>query len=188
MRVNAGSAKGKKLKSSSTKEVRPTSDKVKAAVFNTIGQNLEGKMFLDLFSGTGGMGIEALSRGADSCVFIEKNRECVKIIYENLKITGLSHRARVFKTDVIRGLAKLQKENLSFDFIYMDPPYFKPLYIPVFEAILEKGLLKKDGALIVEHFKNIIFPEKVSGIEQGKIKKYGDTVITYYYFTKEGVL
>ena len=187
MRVNAGSAKGKKLKSRPGKDVRPTSDKVKEAVFNTIGQNQEGSHFLDLFSGTGGMGIEALSRGADSCVFIEKNTECVKIIYENLKITGLSHRARVIKTDVFRGLAKLQGENQRFDFIYMDPPYFKTFYVPVIEAISERGLLKKDGVLIVEHFKNIIFPEKVFELEQGKIKKYGDTVITYY-FIKEGIL
>ncbi len=187
MRVNAGFSKGKKLKSLSGKEVRPTSDKVKAAVFDTLGQNLEGKNFLDLFSGTGGMGIEALSRGAEYAVFIEKNTDCVKIIYENLKITGLDSRARVIKTEVFRGLAKLQREKLTFDYIYMDPPYFGPLYVPVMEAVSEKGLFEKDGILIVEHFKNIILPEKVFGLRQGKEKKYGDTIITYY-FKKEEVL
>ncbi len=186
MRVNTGSAKGKKLKTIPGIEVRPTSDKVKAAVFNTIGQDLTGSHFLDLFSGTGGMGIEALSRGADLSVFIEKNIVCVKIIYENLKITGLDQRAVLLKTDIFRGLAKLSRENKSFDFIFLDPPYFKSLYIPVLEAISEGEFLKRDGFLIVEHSKQILMPEKVFSLEQGKIKKYGDTMITYYHFTKGG--
>ncbi|UNC92765.1 16S rRNA (guanine(966)-N(2))-methyltransferase RsmD [Candidatus Contubernalis alkaliaceticus] len=186
MRVNTGSAKGKKLKTIPGIEVRPTSDKVKGAIFNTIGQDLTDCNFLDLFSGTGGMGIEALSRGADLCVFIEKKLECVKIIYENLNITGLAQRAVVIKTDIFRGLAKLSRENMCFDFVFLDPPYFKSFYVPVLEVISEGELLKRNGSLIVEHSKQIIMPEKVFRLEQGKIKKYGDTMITYYHFTKGG--
>lgn len=180
MRVIAGTAKGRIIKSPAHTGVRPTSDKIKGAVFNIIGPYLDKKTFLDLFAGSGSMGIEALSRGASSSFFIEKNMNCVKIIKENLKITGFSSKAKIFKIDVVKGLKILHKNELVFDYIFMDPPYFKPFYLPVLKDIAEKHLLKEDGCLMVEHFKDIILPEKINPLTMKCIRKYGDTLVSFY--------
>ncbi len=182
MRVIAGTAKGRIIKSPTHKGVRPTSDKIKGAVFNIIGPYLDEKKFLDLFAGSGSMGIEALSRGADYCVFIEKNAECVKIIKENLKISVFLGQTQVVKMDVVRGLNFLHKKEFLFDYIFMDPPYFKSFYVPVLEEIVEKKILKKDGTLIVEHYKDIILPEKIKSLTQKWIRKYGDTRLSFYTY------
>jgi len=185
VRILAGYAKGRKLKGYSRKDVRVTSGKVKGAFFNVIGPYLEEKKFLDLFAGSGSVGIEALSRGADYCVFIEKNVECVKIIYENLKIAGVSSPAKIFKMDVSRGLKKMKKDQLVFDYIFLDPPYFKYLYIPILEKIAESNILKLNGIVIVEHHKSIFLPEAIKGLHKKQLKKYGDTWITFYNLQRE---
>ncbi|RQD69534.1 MAG: 16S rRNA (guanine(966)-N(2))-methyltransferase RsmD, partial [Tindallia sp. MSAO_Bac2] len=180
MRVITGKARGRKLKMCFDKEVRPTSQRAKEGIFNKIGPYLEGEVFLDLFAGSGSMGIEAISRGAELCIFIEKNSECVKIIYENLKITGLCDFARIYKMDVRKGLKKILKEKISLDYIFMDPPYFKDYYIPVIEEIERLSILKETGILIVEHYKGIVLPERINRLEKGEVKKYGDSWITYF--------
>ncbi len=184
MRILAGSAKGRKLKGFSRKDVRVTSGKVKGAIFDVIGPYLDEQQFLDLFAGSGSVGIEALSRGAESCVFIEKNAECVKIINENLRKAGLSS-AKVIKMDVYRGLKKINKNQAIFDYIFMDPPYFRHLYVPVLEEIAESNILKKKGTVIVEHHKSISLPEVINGLHGNEIKKYGDTCITFYNLQRE---
>lgn len=187
MRVITGRARGRKLKTCFHKEVRPTSQRTKEGIFNKIGPYLEGKVFLDLFAGSGSIGIEAISRGAELCVFIEKNSECVKIIYENLNITGLRDFARVYRMDVRKGLKKIRKEKIWFDYIFMDPPYFKDFYMPVIEEIEKNSILKETGTLIVEHYKDIELPEKINMLFKGEVKKYGDSWITYFYKSLEEV-
>ncbi len=124
MRIIAGSAKGRALKSPRNILIRPTADKVKAAFYSMIGgAYLEGSKFLDLFAGTGNMGIEALSRGAMRCVFVDKSRRSIRLIRENLNLTGFNERAWVLGCDVIRALAILRKEEACFNIIYIDPPY-----------------------------------------------------------------
>ncbi|RQD77839.1 MAG: 16S rRNA (guanine(966)-N(2))-methyltransferase RsmD [Candidatus Syntrophonatronum acetioxidans] len=181
MRVITGKARGRKLKDCPRKEVRPTSQRAKEGIFNKIGPFLEGKVFLDLFAGSGNIGIEAISRGAELCIFIEKNSECVKIIYENLKNTGLNDFARVYRMDVRKGLKEVHKEKILLDYIFMDPPYFKNFYVPVIEKINNYSLLKEKGILVVEHYKSIDLPEKINSLVKGEVKKYGDSWVTYYF-------
>ena len=124
MRIIAGSAKGRVIKSPRNSLIRPTADKVKSAFYSMIGgAYLEGLKFLDLFAGTGNMGIEALSRGAIRCVFVDKNRRSIRLIQENLHLTGFNERAWVLGCDIMRALAILRKEKACFNIIYIDPPY-----------------------------------------------------------------
>lgn len=188
MRVMGGKARGRRIKSCPGREVRPTPEKVKGAVFSMLGDCLEGKIFLDLFAGTGNMGLESLSRGTKCTVFIEKKLEYVKIIYENLELTGLNPggQARVLRGDALKGIQRLYREGFSADYIFVDPPYFKNLYLPVIQAVAENQVLKKGGKLIVEHFKKHPLPQEAWGMVKGQEKKYGDTLITFYARREEG--
>jgi len=123
MRVITGSAKGRLLKPPRNRKIRPTADKVKNAFFNMIGNTVRGGSFLDLFAGTGSMGIEALSRGAVRCVFVDNGRDSLRLIKENLYRAGFQKGADVLNCDFTRALKMLKKNEESFDIIYIDPPY-----------------------------------------------------------------
>ena len=122
MRVIAGSAKSMPLKTIAGMETRPTTDRIKETLFNMLQPHLCESRFLDLFAGSGGIGIEALSRGADYCVFVEKNRKAAAVIRENLRFTKLEDRGQIYTGDVFQVLVQLEGEE-PFDCIFMDPPY-----------------------------------------------------------------
>lgn len=149
MRVIAGKARGHPLKSLATKEVRPTGDRVKEALFNMIRPRLSGADFLDLFAGFGGVGIEALSQGAGKVFFMEQNLRVVKVLKENLKKTSLEEGARVFQTTLPAGLKVLA--GRSFPLIFLDPPYQSKLILPVLQTISSLQLLSPGGLIVVEH-------------------------------------
>ncbi len=149
MRVIAGRAKGRVLVSREGEQTRPTGDYCKELLFNCIAFSLPGASFLDLFSGSGAIAIEALSRGAKEAVLVEKDPEALGCIRANLEKTGLAGEARVLAMEVEKALEKLRAEGKHFDFIFMDPPYRKGFE----EKILSLGiggLLKEDGVLIIE--------------------------------------
>lgn len=139
MRVIAGAAKGHKLQTIEGLNTRPTTDRIKETLFNIIAFDLPESRFLDLFSGSGAIGIEALSRGADTAVFVEQAAECQKVITENLTHTKLMERARLIKSDVLTGLAQLSAEQETFDIIFMDPPYAAGLAEPTLEKSFPAG-------------------------------------------------
>lgn len=147
MRVIAGSAKRMPLKSLGGMETRPTTDRIKETLFNMIDPWIAGCRFLDLFAGSGSIGIEALSRGAKEAVFIEKNPKAMEIIQENLEFTRLKERAVTIQTDVLAGLQRLEEK---FDYIFIDPPYHKLLEAAVLREIMARELLEHDGLVIVE--------------------------------------
>ncbi len=149
MRVIAGTARRLTLKSIRGTKTRPTLDRYKETLFNTIQGYVPGAKFLDLFAGTGSIGIEALSRGAESCIFIENDREAVKVINENLEITRLADRAEVMTSDVINGLIMIEKKG-PFDVIFMDPPYDMGLEIRVLHYLSGSKLADDDTLIIVE--------------------------------------
>ena len=126
MRVIAGSAKSMPLKTIAGMETRPTTDRIKETLFNMLQPHLCESRFLDLFAGSGGIGIEALSRGADYCAFVEKNRKAAAVIRENLRFTKLEDRGQIYTGDVFQVLVQLEGEE-PFDCIFMDPPYQKEL-------------------------------------------------------------
>lgn len=146
MRVISGTAKGRKLKEPAGFQIRPTSDKVKESVFNMIQFDLPGKRVLDLFAGTGQMGIEALSRGAGSSVFVDSNPAAVKLIYENLKLCGFMELASVHTRDAIRFL----EGDETYDIVFLDPPYDMPLADRALSGIIEFDKLNIDGIIICE--------------------------------------
>ncbi len=149
MRVIAGTAKGHKLQSPEGIEIRPTIDRIKETLFNIIAPDLDECKFLDLFSGTGAIGIEALSRGAKQAVFVDNSSK--KIIEYNLNHTKLNDKAQIYADDVFDIINKLGKQQEKFDIIFLDPPYKKNYADECLLSIKNKNILNDDGYIIVEH-------------------------------------
>ncbi|HIZ66580.1 MAG TPA: 16S rRNA (guanine(966)-N(2))-methyltransferase RsmD [Candidatus Blautia pullicola] len=149
MRVIAGSAKSMPLKTIPGLSTRPTTDRIKETLFNILQPRMCGCRFLDIFAGSGGIGIEALSRGADFCAFIEKNKKAAMVIEENLRFTRLGDRARVYSRDVFSVLGELEGEQ-PFDCIFMDPPYEQKLEQRVLEALSHSSCADSSTLIIVE--------------------------------------
>ncbi|HPU01016.1 MAG: 16S rRNA (guanine(966)-N(2))-methyltransferase RsmD [Firmicutes bacterium] len=177
MRVIAGSAGGTKLKAPRGSGVRPTSDRVKEALFNILGARVCQALVWDLFAGSGAIGIEALSRGAAECVFVERNRRHMGMIKENLARTGLAGRARLICLDVLKALEMLSREGRQADLIFLDPPYQEENVPQVLQAIELHGLLREGGLIVLELFARIrLWPVEQPEVEQ---RRYGDTVLAF---------
>lgn len=149
MRVIAGSAKSMPLKTIPGLETRPTTDRIKETLFNMLQPYLCQSRFLDLFAGSGGIGIEALSRGADFCAFIEKNRKAAAVIGENLAFTRLSDRAALYNRDVFAALSLLEGEE-PFDCVFMDPPYGQGLEKAALEYLAFSSLADENTTIVIE--------------------------------------
>ena len=177
MRVIAGSARGRLLKTRKGLETRPTAARVKEALFNILANKIVNCSFLDVYAGSGGIGIEALSRGAQSCVFIEKSSLCAKIIKDNLSLTGLTDRAAIFNMDAVAGLTYLHKKAASFDLIFFDPPYDSH----ELEQTLKKAmpLLLPGGSAVVEHHRQNHSWYNADHWTKIREKTYGDTTLSF---------
>lgn len=176
MRIIAGEFKGRRLESPADYSVRPTTDKVKEALFSILSQQIWGSRVLDLFAGTGNLGIEALSRGAAECVFCDSSRDSIKLIKSNIahcKAQG----ARVIPGDFRKTLANLDGQ---FDIILLDPPYDKEFLEPAFELIREHDLLAEDGVIVAEHRREEELPDEFHGFEKIKERKYGIIKLSIY--------
>lgn len=171
MRVITGSARGRKLKTPSGFDVRPTTDSVKEAVFNIIRDDVEGRRILDLFAGTGQMGIEALSRGAASAVFVDSSADSLKIVKENLKLCGFE--AVTVRSDALGYLKHCGK----FDIVFIDPPYDSGMYAPVLNAIYQIDILSENGIIIVESRRDCELPAPVAPYVALREYNYGKVKI-----------
>ncbi|MEW6274333.1 MAG: 16S rRNA (guanine(966)-N(2))-methyltransferase RsmD [Bacillota bacterium] len=180
VRIIAGACKGRRLKIPPNWPSRPTADRVKEALFNILAPVLTGSRFLDLFAGSGNVGIEALSRGAEMAFFVEKDPRAVKTIYHNLVALSLLSCARVFREDVFIALKRLDKKGERFDIIFLDPPYQQRLELPVLERIGEHNLLKPGGRIIVESSKREVLPSRVNNLLLERQEKYGDTMLSFF--------
>ena len=150
MKIISGSARGMNLKSPRGKKIRPTSQKVKGAFFNIVHDNIHEADFLDLFSGSGGMGLEALSRGAKKCIFVDKDKDSARLIRENIRLAKMQGKAIVYQGDVQRVLYSLFKKERGFNIIYIDPPYEYKKITEILLLLRETGLLIKGGIIGVE--------------------------------------
>jgi len=150
MRVIAGSARHLNLKTIPGMDIRPTTDKTKETLFNVLNADVPYSVFLDLFSGSGSIGIEALSRGAEKCVFVEDSNKALACIDENLTFTKLKDRADVMPMDVFAALKTLSRKGDKFDIIFMDPPYNRELEKKALEIIASSDLLNEDAIIVVE--------------------------------------
>lgn len=180
MRVVSGTRKGKILKAVPGSSTRPTTDKVKEAIFNMIGPYFDGGIGLDLFAGSGGLGIEALSRGAKKVIFVDKDRKAIQTIYDNISSCGLEEKAEVYRNDAERALKAIKKRELAFEFIFLDPPYKKQQLIMLLEIIDKEHLLAPKGKIICEHGSEVQLPDFVGHLSVQKREKYGIITITIY--------
>lgn len=188
MRIIAGTAKGRTLKSRKGLETRPTLDRVREAIFNILGEKIINARFLDLFAGSGAIGLEALSRGAACCYFNDKNKEACLIIKENLTKCAFKQPALVYKMDSFAFISDLaQKNTVSFDIIYIDPPYEADFYFLLFQRLGEAKLLGAEGIIIIETDKKASLQEEYSLVQKEnrlmklfKKKQYGDTIVWFY--------
>ncbi|MBU0686358.1 MAG: 16S rRNA (guanine(966)-N(2))-methyltransferase RsmD [Candidatus Margulisbacteria bacterium] len=179
MRVIAGEAKGRKLKAPAH-GVRPLTDRAKETLFNILNPNIEDANFLDLFAGSGSVGIEALSRGAKLSFFVEKSRDVVKFIYANLGSTGLRDRAEVFLLDVRRAIKILDSKGAKFDIIYVGAPYGSKDFVPSLELLGNSSLLHSKAIVVAEHRSRDAIPENINKLSKYREKKLGDTTLSFY--------
>jgi 16S rRNA (guanine966-N2)-methyltransferase len=175
MRVITGSARGRRLKELEGMETRPTTDRVKEGLFSIIQFEIEGRRVLDLFAGTGQLGIECLSRGAASAVFVDRRSDALKLIRENLKTTDLSDRASVISGDALEFL-KSRRER--FDLIFLDPPYGAGLLEPALEQIVRFDILSPHGIIVAEHPSETVLPPLPAPYRVHRAYRYGKIGVT----------
>lgn len=183
MRIIAGKCRHLPLKTPEGLNTRPTQDRIKETLFNMIQSQLFDCDFLDLFAGSGGIGLEALSRGANSCVFVEQNKEAIACIEDNISFTKLNDQARLIKEDVFCALKKLEAEgHTPFSIIFMDPPYNKELEKQVLDYLKTSSLIDADTLIIVESDLNTDFSYLDEyGFECTKFKKYKTNAHSFIY-------
>lgn len=180
MRVISGKARGLKLNAPKNEDVRPTTDRVKESLFNIINSYVLDSNVLDLFAGTGSLGIECLSRGANKCVFVDKSKESMAIVKSNIKKARVENESITLNTDFKNAIVSLGKKGEKFNIIFMDPPYYKNMFIDALSAVDENNLLEEDGIIVVEHDTVDSFPENVGRLYKNRDKKYGNTTLTFY--------
>ena len=180
MRIISGSARGLKLKPPTNMDVRPTTDRVKESLFNIINFQLRDSNILDLFSGTGSLGIECLSRGAKKCIFVDNSRDSVEIIKHNLKISKFESVSEVLTSGAVAAVNKISTGREKFDIIFMDPPYLKDFVTPTLEKISESNILQEDGMIIIEHDYKDEITDRVGNIVKYREKKYGKIMISFF--------
>lgn len=175
-----GSAKGRSLKTVKGQEVRPTSDRVKESLFNVIGARVFEARFLDLFAGSGGVGVEALSRGAAFVTFVDLQTAHLKVVEENLRTTGLIDRAELLRRDARAALLDLGKRGRTYDLIFVDPPYSQELCPVSLAGIAANGLLAPEGWVLCEHHGKDPMPESVGELRRFRELSFGETAISLY--------
>jgi 16S rRNA (guanine966-N2)-methyltransferase len=185
MRVIAGTYRSRILKSLKGLALRPTSDRLRETLFNVLGSGVAGSRFVDLFAGTGAIGIEALSRGAAEVVFIENHPPAVNLIRRNLASLEISSRCTVLSADALRGLELLnsrqKKEKPAYDYVFLDPPYAAAGdYARVLEFLGSADLLAASGIGIAEHRRKFNLPEKAGALRRVRVLRQGDAALSFY--------
>ena len=179
MRIISGTSKGRKLVTPRSHSVRPTSDRVKESIFNILRGEIEGNRVLDLFAGTGNLGIEALSRGAEKAIFVEKRRQTIRLIQRNLAQFGLEDRSEILPMDANRAIGILEQRGESFDLILMDPPYEKGLIQKTLRKLNSHPIYCGDSILVIEHHRREPLPLTVEGWDLIRQQRIGDTLISF---------
>ncbi|MBM7643609.1 16S rRNA (guanine(966)-N(2))-methyltransferase RsmD [Streptococcus loxodontisalivarius] len=177
MRIVSGEFGGRPLKTLEGKTTRPTSDKVRGAMFNMIGPYFDGGRVLDLFAGSGGLSIEAVSRGMDEAVLVEKDRRAQAIVQENIKMTKSEKQFSLLKMEAERAISQLAG---TFNLIFLDPPYAKEQIVANIEALDARGLLAEDVMIVCETDKSVELPEEIASVGIWKQKTYGISKVTVY--------
>ncbi len=179
MRIISGTSKGRKLVTLKSQSLRPTSDRVKESIFNILREEIEGGMVLDLFAGTGNLGIEALSRGAKKVIFVEKGQHALGLIQRNLAQFGLEEQSEILPTDANRAIGILKQRGKTFDLIFMDPPYEKGLIEETLTKLSSHQIYHGDSILVIEHHRRELLPPIINRWNLIRQRQMGDTVISF---------
>lgn len=185
MRVISGSRKGLPLKAVPGTNTRPTTDKVKESIFNMIGPYFDGGIAVDLFAGSGNLGIESLSRGIDNCIFIEKDPKAIQTIKDNLTKCRLEDSGEIFKADATRAVKAIVKRELQVDLLFVDPPYNQLKYYELVQTLVDNGCMSESAIIVCEHEKNVTLEPAYGDFKLVKKELYGGTVISIYRCLKE---
>lgn len=182
MRIITGIAKGIKLKAPQGLETRPTTDRVKESVFNILSDIVVDARVLDLFAGTGNLGLESLSRGAKSAVFVDQSSESIGMIKENATHTKLVDHTEIYKNDVLRALDRFVQEQRSFDLLFCDPPYQKGFVQAVLEKLDKQPIMAHDGIVVMEHSRHEPIADEWEHLQLRRTERYGETLISFLLY------
>lgn len=180
MRIVAGEFKGRKIETPKGYDVRPTTEKVKEALFSMLSDMMEDSVCCDLFSGTGNLGLEAISRGAAECIFCDNSGESIRLIKRNIEYCKASDRAVVIPGSFEKCLKKMDEGGIRANVFFLDPPYREGLYDRCLELISQLGLLKEGGVIVCEHGRKDVFLEEQHGFRKFKEKNYGSITLSLY--------
>lgn len=181
MRIIAGKFRSRTLRSLKGQALRPTSDRLRETLFNILGPTVEGSIFLDLYAGTGAVGIEALSRGARSAIFIEQHGPATALILRNLEALGIFGKAEILGVEVSRGLERLETRRVHAHFVFLDPPYASSNeYEDTLEFLGDSLIVAPGGIVIAEHLRKRALPERVGELELTRVVEQGDAALSFY--------
>lgn len=180
MRIGGGKAKGRRLVSRKGPKTRSISARVKEALFDILGEKIRGASFLDLYAGTGSVGIEALSRGAERAVFIERNQVNAGTISRNLERSSFTGKGEIQRSDVFKAIEALGEGKEKFDFVFSGAPYYEDLTGKTLTFLGINDIINGNGRIIVEHYWRETLPEEIEGLVLAGQRKYGDTVLSFY--------
>ena len=188
MRVIAGAARGIHLKSIKGLQTRPITDSIKESLFNILSNVIPDSIMLDLYAGTGAIGIEALSRGVKYCTFVEIDREAIQVIKKNLETTKLKDKAQVLRCDVLEIIPYLEKDNLKINIVFAGPPYhlvekspYRDKLLILFDNLCSSNIVQTDGILILQHTNfDFTIPVEASNLDLYDVRIYGDTQLSFF--------
>jgi len=180
-RIIAGAGKGRRLKTAAGDSTRPTGARVRQSLFDILAPVVSGCRFLDAFAGNGGVGLEALSRGAATVVLVDKASAAVEAAKENARaMASAGGEVRVFRQDARTAIGALADQGMRFDVVYLDPPYDSDLYEPLLGLIGEGPLLAEGGVVVAEHFHKRPLPETIGALNRTRVKRVGDHCLSFY--------
>ena len=179
MKVISGILKGRTIEGFNIDGTRPTMDRVKESLFATIQNNIKDSIVLDLFAGSGQLGIEAISNGANTCYFIDNNKEVIKILNKNISNLNIQKSSKVILSDWKKSLNEFSNQGIKFDLIFVDPPYDYNVYEKILEKVSTLNLLSENGLIILEH-SNLKLKDSCNNLSLYKEKKYGNKSVNIY--------
>ena len=179
MKVISGTLKGRNIEGYNLDGTRPTMDRVKESLFAMIQNNVKGSVVLDLFAGSGQLGIEAISNGANNCYFIDNNKEVIKVLNKNISNLNIKNNSKVILSDWKKALNEFSVQNIKFDLILVDPPYDYNVYEKILDKVSSLNLLNENGLIVLEHA-NLKFKDTYNNLTLYKEKRYGSKSINIY--------
>jgi 16S rRNA (guanine(966)-N(2))-methyltransferase RsmD len=180
MRIISGKFRGRRLQGPRGADLRPTSDRLKETLFDILGPEVIGSVFLDVFAGTGAIGLEGLSRGAREVVFIESSREAARLIRRNIELCGVTSGCRLLQGNVFTSLRTLAREGLRADIAFLDPPYHWGPYRDLLVTLFQVGIAMQGSRVVLEHHRKAALPESEPGFRCVRTVRQSDKCLSFY--------